>query len=226
MFAEISIWAHILGLIILYFAYTFFSAQPYVVFSQSVAPILSSMQQTIALFIANLKNPLVNLNSISSSTLLNAWQDYPEWVYDVGFNPYLRAGYRFFLIQLERSMQLIILIEASCRDQTIALDLELKENIIMIMTNNIKLITELSACLIDKMRPQIAVDQLNDLASLDEMMQKKMPASLEALSLRDDLIKLTLLVRDIKDLRSSLLQLAQAFTYQDVIRKQSDLSNI
>ena len=31
---------------------------------------------------------------------------YPEWVYEVGFNPGLRSGFRFFLVNLERVIEI------------------------------------------------------------------------------------------------------------------------
>jgi hypothetical protein len=129
---------------------------------------------------------------------------YPEWVFEVGFNPGLRGGFRFFLVNLDRIIEIYYSLDALARsgfDAGIMQDMSacLKKS----LEKNIELMTILCEMTNDS-------DYTSDIVDLEKVLRQNIPDNLELLDISTEYVKLTALVRDIKDIREILLQLVLA----------------
>lgn len=133
---------------------------------------------------------------------------YPEWVFDVGFNPGLRAGFRFFLIKLDQVIETFFSINYLIHRKIAP---ELMEPLTSNLIETIKRNNELILALVHFFQNGTYVDTnenfMGDMTALSENMQNRIPNDLEVLGISPDYIAVTSLVRDIKDMRELLLQL-------------------
>lgn len=141
----------------------------------------------------------------------NPFVNYPGWIYEVGFNPGLRSGYRFFLIHVERVHEILISINVgnrfNIRDDISA---QLKPIAITTMKKNIELMQILEQYLADK-AVQIQGDYTSDIVELENTLAKVVPTQLELLDITDEYVALTNFAYDAKALRKVLLKLIMAF---------------
>lgn len=133
---------------------------------------------------------------------------YPEWVYEAGFNPGLRAGYRFFLVNTERVSEVIFsidsLIESGIKDHmTPAMWGKVAE----VAAVNSKLIISLREKLNGKVAEQADMDLMSDVDALEKEAGMHLPGGLDLLGFTQEYAQMTTLVRDLKDIRKLLLQL-------------------
>jgi hypothetical protein len=146
-------------------------------------------------------------------------ESYPEWVYEVGFNPGLRRGFRFFLVNLERitdiffSMNYLISqgadnILSPKEDQRSRQDLS--NAIANSMQKNEELFAILAEYFASNQLKNIKSDFTSDITELENTLRLVVPRELELLDISPDYVTLTALVRDIKDMRNLLLQLIMA----------------
>lgn len=132
---------------------------------------------------------------------------FPESVYRAGYNRKLSAGYRFFLIQCERMIDLYFSI-----NYLIQLPLleELRHKISPVIAtallNNQKLFHLLIHFFETQQIDNNQVDWIEDIRELENALQMIVPQNIELLSVSADYLHLTLLVRDIKDLRGVLIK--------------------
>jgi hypothetical protein len=136
---------------------------------------------------------------------------FPEWVYESGFNPGLRSGFRYFLVYMERIADLFLSM-SSLLSQPIDENLLLQINgdIVDAMQKNSELIEILIAFFEGKKVNQPPSDLTSDIKQLEATLQRITPASLELLEMMPECMTLTALVRDIKDMRALLLQLVMS----------------
>lgn len=136
---------------------------------------------------------------------------YPEWVYEVGFNPGLRGGFRFFLVNIERVTELYFSLDCLARS---GLDVGIMQELSRPLAESIRKNMELLSVLIEYLSNVNVVttesSYTSDIAELEETLRRNIPASLELLDISPEYVKLTAFVRDIKDLREILLQLVLA----------------
>ena len=143
---------------------------------------------------------------------------YPEWVYEVGFNPGLRAGFRFFLINLERITDIFFSMHylVSRHAEHIFLPKEdqglqaLRHAMAHCMQKNEELLVILMGYFKDNQLKDIQSDFTSDMTELENMLRLVVPVTLELLDISPDYVTLTALVRDIKDMRKLLLQLVMS----------------
>lgn len=145
---------------------------------------------------------------------------YPEWVFDAGFNPGLRAGFRFFLIKLDQVIEIIFSINYLIH-RKIAGELmqPLTAALIEVIDRNNELVKALRLFLKEGHYPETASDFMDDISSLEVAMQKEMPNDLEALGISPDYIAVTNLVRDMKDMRLLLIELIMSLPQPEMMSK-------
>lgn len=136
---------------------------------------------------------------------------YPVWVYETGFNPGLRSGFRFFLVNLERVVETSFSLDYL--GGYIA-ESSLPEDLAYAIANSMQKNEELLDILLCYFRNQTAYetksDFTSDISTLENVLHQTVPDNLEALNVSQDYLLLTAIVRDVKDLRSLLLQLVMA----------------
>lgn len=186
-------------------------------FRQGVLPILSALidySSTLAPVFLHHSDATDLLDSKKidiEKSLLTQQGMYPEWVYEAGFNPGLRAGFRFFLINLERVTELFFSMHYLA---TIKVDAILLQDVAGRLAYTMQRNEELLAILITYFKQNEltipAADFSSDLTELDLAMQRITPANLELLELAPDCLTLVAFTRDIKDLRGVLLRLVMA----------------
>jgi len=142
---------------------------------------------------------------------------YPEWVYEVGFNPALRAGFRFFLIHIEYVCELFFSMHYL---MGMGIDAELLSELSAEMTT----VVQKNEALLHIMQNYFVTghfkevtsnaDFTSDMVALEKTLNDVTPGNLDLLNLSTDYITLAALIRDLKDLRGILLQLFMALPTQ------------
>jgi hypothetical protein len=136
---------------------------------------------------------------------------YPEWVYEVGFNPALGGGFRFFLIHIERIIELYFAMEYLVhRLNKEALPQELLEAVIKVMHFNHEGMLMLMHYFKHHQWQDTSSDLMSDMFDLQKALANAVPAHLGLLDISSDYVMLTDLVRNIKDIRELLLQLIES----------------
>lgn len=150
---------------------------------------------------------------------------YPEWVYELGFNPGLRSGFRFFLITIERIVELFFsmnyLISRHAESLTSPQpDVKaLADAITTAMKKNQELLLILANYLARNVIEKTHSDFTSDIVELENALRRIVPNKLELLDISPDNITLTAFVRDIKDMRGLLLQLVMALPAADAVMR-------
>jgi hypothetical protein len=136
---------------------------------------------------------------------------YPEWVFEIGFNPSLRSGFRFMLVNIDHSIEALFSLASHFADP---LNPQLTEQLSGVLNQTLQHNAELFAILDkyfkEKVLPPNIPDFTSDIKSLEEEVKQRIPPGLELLDISPDYINLAAIVRDIKDLRQTLLQLIAA----------------
>lgn len=143
---------------------------------------------------------------------LSAYQSvYPVWVYEVGFNPGFRAGFRFFLINLERIIEILFSLN-NLFTQPISAELwqYLQTPAQLAMQKNSELLQQLKNYFVTHDIPDLPSDLINDIKTLEKKLRTLVPGDLALLDILPDYVILVAIVRDIKDIRQALLQLLMA----------------
>lgn len=141
---------------------------------------------------------------------------YPEWAYEVGFNPSLRSGFRFFLITIERIIELCFSMNylASLKINLFTHPNQhtkiLAEGIFHAMHKNQELIAILLHYFVHNKLRQFASDFTSDISTLENALRQVVPHRIELLDIESDYMTVTAFVRDIKDMRRLLLELIMA----------------
>lgn len=143
----------------------------------------------------NLENSLIN-------------PPYPEWIYEIGFNPGLRSGFRFFLVHLEQMIDLYLILP----HHFYVKKSELPDEFNLVMENNAKLIALLQVYFTMNRLGTTDFDFSNDLRDLEAYIKTQIPSGVEMLELSHVYTEMTALLQTIKDIRQQLLQLLTAIT--------------
>lgn len=196
--------------------------KPFAEFSQGLLPLLRSLIS----FNVEIANLLLDGNGyvavqLAVNDVLKMQQMryslYPEWVYEVGFNPGLRVGYRFFLINLERISEVVS--SLGYRMQL------LKDNDALLrIASSLRTVVLRNNLLLQQLETYFSLgefgdakeDFTSDMAALDVDLQQVLPAQLGLMDIYPDNISIAMIVRDIKDMRQLLLQLVLAATTKQI----------
>lgn len=184
-------------------------------FCAGVIPAIDALAEYLRHLSAGNVSPQIERKIFKS--FLATSSPYPEWVYQSGFNPGLRSGFRHFLIQLEYAADLCCSMDYwLSNNETLAGKEALMSALRQSLKINIDLLAGLSRTMhhhADKTpRPvnDTSVDFVSDITALEDVLQRLVPPSLELLDMSPDYVQMTALVRDVKDLREVLLLLANA----------------
>lgn len=132
-----------------------------------------------------------------------------EWVFAPGFSPGLRAGFRSYLLQIERTVELLHHLERSV--ECIKPDHELYACFISCMSVNKELLHLLRAFFEGRgMQHDDTVDWMRDLQLLEQLIEKRCPSIARAVHIHARDLQLIDVMYACKELRQVLLQLAMA----------------
>lgn len=158
--------------------------------------------------LSNKKLVLLSKQKVKLETLFASTHIYPEWSFEIGFNPGLRSGYRFFLIHIERIIEIFFALEYIVH-QNIAssISLELSAVIMEVLKTNRQLLEILHTYFVENVFAPISDDLHSDITELENALQKLVPQQIELLDMTPHTILLIDLVRYVKDIRELLMQL-------------------
>ncbi|HEX4044550.1 MAG TPA: hypothetical protein VHZ76_02660 [Gammaproteobacteria bacterium] len=138
---------------------------------------------------------------------------YPEWVYEIGFNPGLRGGFRFFLIHLEYVIDLFFALDNQRQRADAAIYRDMSPLFATVMEKNKELLLVLINFFEKNVLSEINdanSDFTDDMQKLEQALREMTAGNLELLNISDTYLALTAMFRDIKDIRQLLLQLVAA----------------
>jgi hypothetical protein len=196
-----------------------FSIKSSKTFSKSILPTIHSLKDYSHALRECLENTTVNSADLQASrkqlekSLVTKKGMYPEWIYHSGYNPGLRSSHRFYLIQLERAIELLFSIEFMIGEGQLLLGLPSDElaAMIAVMRGNEDLIAHLTVYFGGESFDSGAVfssnDFMTDIKNLDIILQQRAPGTIEVLDIAPDYVNAILLGRNVKDLRQSLFNL-------------------
>jgi|GEM_PF-1322617 hypothetical protein len=186
-------------------------------FTKGIIPILNALNSYSQVMkdsiqgVGRLDEGIIRKKLEVENTLQTQHGMYPEWVYETGFNRGVRAGLRFFLVNLERITEVLFSMEYILYQDADPLIFQaLSDEIANVMSKN----QELLGMLIDYFQYNRLTDAksdfTSDIAELEKSMQRIMPTSLELLEISPARTLITAFVRDLRDLRGLILQLVMA----------------
>lgn len=188
----------------------FFSIRLDSSFFQGVMPLLKALKQYSVTLTNNLRGEadidLLEAQKLQIEKSMSIkYSLYPNWVYETGFNPGLRAGWRYFLIHLEQATELYFSLDFLAHRRT---DLSLLSEFISVaMQKNEELLGILIQYVESQQNIKVESDFTSDMTALEDALRRVVPNQIELLDISPDYIALTSLVRDLRDLRGILLQL-------------------
>ncbi len=192
-------------------------------FRAGVVPILSAltaMSQTLVSCYA-VDQATMNINGARCNVeKVLEQRAYPTWAYEIGFNPGLRAGFRFFLVHLERLIEGMFALSDLVQQPIHLKDEALRVAIHESLQCNHELFVLLEHYFAENTYPVLTHDLTTDIATLENCLQQVVPPQLALLDVSPDYVILTALVRQIKDNRQRLIQLIDTLPRQDVTKQK------
>lgn len=177
-------------------------------FRASVLPILNSLLTCLDALLEHFFQP--------KKLPFLPWTVAPEWVYETGFNPGLRSGFRFFLVHLSRLAELFSSLRYLASQPV---DEDILHKIGGDITHSLQKNRELITILIDYFaNKKVGIPQADftsDIAQLEKTLQNLLPENIEFLNISPQYMTLTAYVRDIKDMRQLLLQLVMSLAIKN-----------
>lgn len=136
---------------------------------------------------------------------------YPEWIYGIGFNPGLRAGFRYFLLKLEYLIDIYFSLNNAF---TAELDRELRsvtyEAITETLRKNEDLMRLLHSYFTTGKIDRSLSDLTSDITTLEAIVRENIPENIDLLDISNDYLILTAITRALKDARQTLIELLSA----------------
>lgn len=181
-------------------------------FCRDVLPLLHSLVN----YSAHIESKLVQDKSlIQSQTFFSLdYTHYPEWAYESGFNHGLRAGFRFFLIYIERMTDLFIAIDfltsRSAVNQLLMEDGQLNQVVKKVLQTNVALLSVIIRYIESRAMPSVTFDAMHDLTQLTDYISSHYADCINYLDVDPDNLAIITFSRDLHDLRVTLLQLIAA----------------
>lgn len=181
-------------------------------FRAGILPLLNAFQDYLKLFEiysmkANEFDRLKKQKAIIEQSF-NPSLGYPEWAFALGFNPGLRAGFRYFLLQLERLQEIITVMHLFAANATNHHALkELEPQLNTTLRLNQQLMSDLMGRLNGEAELHHSENFTDDIIALEASFQQIEPAQLALLDSSADSLKLAGLIKAMKDLRQLLFDL-------------------
>lgn len=187
------------------------------VFSKDLLPILRVVEDYSAQFtiiVDRNEYDAVVCQALQDSieNVLQAQDRYPEWVYEFGFNPGLRASFRYFLLNLERIIELYIAVGYLFRSEQLRVQLqEVANEVSLVLKKNTELLAVIKHFFIAREFAPLQDDFTSDMVALEEAARQVVPANIDLLDMSPNYLLLASFVRDVRDIRQLLLQLILTF---------------
>lgn len=191
-----------------------FADKPDAEFLSRVVLLLQAAQGYFNYLIKSFLSPSEHTATVTPRMLVEElWSNrdltFPVWVFESGFNPKLKPGYRYFLIHLGQIAEILFALHDLARyqfDET--LFTKFKDSLLKYEAANQELFASIIQFLEKKGKSiSIASDFMADVIDLEKYFKANVNVSLELLDISPDYVRLAALVRYLKDLRSQLLQL-------------------
>jgi len=142
---------------------------------------------------------------------------YPEWVFEPGFNRNLRSSFRYILVQMERVTDAFFSLDYHAR-QPVDTELlaDIAPQIIVVLSKNVELLKIIRAFFANESVDQSLENFTSDITNVHQAMQNLMPGSIELLDVTPDYVNLASLARDVIDIRELLLQIITGLPIDDL----------
>lgn len=144
----------------------------------------------------------------ANAYLDNGLQKASSWIFAPGLSPRLRSGFRYYLLQLERIVELLLIIEHHVN--YIKTNEEIYKRFLTCMSVNKALVDLLQRFFRGVDLENEAMDWMHDLQEFEAMITKYFPAAMTSLHISTEELSVIALLRGCKDLRHVLLQLVMA----------------
>lgn len=188
--------------------------RPYWEFSLGLTPILSALIQysgELEKFMLSdrVTNKLleVKLTKIED-VLCSPRNEYPEWVFETGFNRNLRSSFRYVLVQLDRVTEAFFSLDYHVRQEMDPeLLAELAPHLAQVLSRNNELLKVIRAFFAGEIVRNDNANFTSDITDVYQSMRNVLPASVELLDVSTDYLNLAALARDVIDIREMLLQI-------------------
>src|SRR3990167_1288937 len=184
-------------------------------FRADILPILQAMIHYLEAMITDFSHDTHAKNifekKVTLEKLLTKRKIYPEWIFSSGFNPGLRAGFRFFLIRLDQVIELLLILNYQLhRQRKHDIDPPVLDFIIKSLHINVEILLMLVKYFKHNQINNTQSDYASDIAALEKSFWQMLPGNLELLDLAEEFLVLAALIRNVKDTRGCLLKLANA----------------
>lgn len=136
-----------------------------------------------------------------------------DWVFARGFSPGLRGGYRHYMLQIERAIELFELIQYKA--PLLVEYPEVRSSFLSVMSNQQLLLASLSDFFSKRGSLFDAADWMHDINELECVIESRLPSHLSLLHLDSQPLILIELLRACKDSREVLLQLVMMLPSQE-----------
>jgi hypothetical protein len=188
-----------------------FPVRPYKDFAHTLSPILNALAaytSAVSKYLLTDNNSLQHERVLMELALQSSGKLYPEWVFETGYNPGLRSGYRYFLINLERISELLFSLDYLLGT---GIKANLSNEMRICFADVVQLNSELIQTLAKKLNGETveysSANYIEDIDRLENEMQSQLPVGLELLSFTQENIQIVNVARDLKDMRTLLMQL-------------------
>lgn len=212
-----GIWGILSGLLVL-------PVKPYEEFCQGLAPILNALirySEALSVYLQSdrsagesLEKRLGKLEKILQSPR----DEYPEWVFEAGFNRNFRSSFRFVLVQLDRVTDAFFSLDYYARQ---AMDAELLSEVAphlsLVLDKNVELLKIIRAFFAGEYIRNDHENFTSDITDIYNSLQSVLPASIELLDVSPDYVNLAALARNVIDIRELLLQMVAGLPMNDLI---------
>ena len=197
---------------------------PYQEFCQGLAPILNALirySNALAVYLQGdrsadetLEKRLMRLEKVLQSPR----DEYPEWVFEAGFNRNFRSSFRYVLVQLDSITDAFFSLDYHARQ---AMDAELlaevAPHLALVLAKNVELLKIIRAFFAGESIVNDHENFTSDITSIQNSLQSVLPASMELLDVSPDYVNITALARDVVDIRELLLQMIAGLPMDDSI---------
>lgn len=196
---------------------------PYWEFRQGLAPILnalirySSELEKFMLSDRAIAKPLEKRLLKIERVLCAHRHEYPEWVFETGFNRNFRSSFRYVLVQLERVTDAFFSLDYHAKlTMDAELLAELAPHLAVVLSKNAALLQIIRAFFAGEPIRQNNENFTSDITDVHQSLRNVLPGSVELLDVSPDYVNLAALARDVIDIRELLLQILTGLPIDDI----------
>lgn len=137
--------------------------------------------------------------------------DFPDWVYERGFNLALREGHRHFLLRTEQVGTILLAMHHVARQPVDpALLSLLRQPLTLCIDQTLQIMNSIIVMLDLKTPPAPMPDVVESMQILEAAFRRAVPLSLELLDISPEYVSVSAFIYDLKDLQKTLLKLIEA----------------